>query len=267
MDREGWLDDAVARARAAQAWRVPEPALRAFLAEKLDDEPPAFVDELYLVLACAHGDTAALAVLERDYLDAIPDALVRGGAGRAQADEATQTLRVHLLGTGQSGRVRLLSYAGRGDLRGWLRVGATRELVRILQLHKRDVTLDTGAVAQLAGVADDPASQYLRTRHAADLKAAFAEATAALTSRQRRILRYQVLERLSIDEIGRLCRVHRATAARWLVEARDTLIALTRMHLAERLKLAPPELDSVIRAVDREVDLSLERLLDHDDRL
>lgn len=57
---------------------------------------------------------------------------------------------------------------------------------------------------------------------------AFRDAVNALTSRERNLLRYHYLSDLSIDQIGTLYHVHRATAARWVAQARERLISDTR---------------------------------------
>jgi RNA polymerase sigma-70 factor (ECF subfamily) len=66
---------------------------------------------------------------------------------------------------------------------------------------------------------------------------------------------------LTIDEIGALYQVHRATAARWISGARNTLLADTRARLTARLALTPSQFDSLMRLVRSELDLSLQRLV------
>jgi len=76
--------------------------------------------------------------------------------------------------------------------------------------------------------------------------------------------------RLSLDEqlgqlvqiqVGKLYGVHRATAARWLSDAREALGALIRAELAARLRIATEDVDSIVRLVQSRVDMSLDRLL------
>jgi hypothetical protein len=65
------------------------------------------------------------------------------------------------------------------------------------------------------------------------------EAVAALSPRQRNVLRQQFVHRLTVAQIAHLYGVHRATAVRWLSDARVQLIATTRRALERRLALDP----------------------------
>jgi RNA polymerase sigma-70 factor (ECF subfamily) len=69
---------------------------------------------------------------------------------------------------------------------------------------------------------------------------------------------------LSISDIGAIYQVHRATAARWLSKARATLIDLTKEQLAILLSVEPGETDSILRLVQSQLDVSLERRLRDD---
>ena len=56
-------------------------------------------------------------------------------------------------------------------------------------------------------------------------------------------------------------RVHRATVARRITRARDALLSGTRRRLMMRLKLDRSELDSVMRMIESNVHVSLQRML------
>jgi hypothetical protein len=63
--------------------------------------------------------------------------------------------------------------------------------------------------------------------------------------RARNLLRQHVLDGLTIDELARLYRAHRATCARWLADARSELALHTRRHLVTA-SLPGDEVDSVL---------------------
>jgi len=69
------------------------------------------------------------------------------------------------------------------------------------------------------------------------------------------------MERLSIDQIGALYHLHRATAARRVVKAREALLTATRTALAARLGLTTEQLESVLQLIASRMDASVERLL------
>jgi RNA polymerase sigma-70 factor (ECF subfamily) len=70
-----------------------------------------------------------------------------------------------------------------------------------------------------------------------------------------------LLDELSIDELATIYRVHRATCARWLSDAREQVRKQTRRRLLERLGTPAAELDSFMRYLDSDLELSLPRLL------
>jgi hypothetical protein len=59
-------------------------------------------------------------------------------------------------------------------------------------------------------------------------------------------------------------RVSRATAGRLVVDAREALLAGTKRRLGEVLKLTPTELESLIGALQSDLQVSLVRLLELD---
>jgi RNA polymerase sigma-70 factor (ECF subfamily) len=107
----------------------------------------------------------------------------------------------------------------------------------------------------------DPDHGYLRERYRADVNAAVRAALAGLPDPQRALLRYSVIDGWSVDRIGALYGIHRATAARRVAAAREELGAAIRTKLAARLAISLDEVDSIVRLVQSWIDVSLERLL------
>ena len=101
-------------------------------------------------------------------------------------------------------------------------------------------------------------------RYREDFKAAFEEAFASLDAKSRNLLRQSLLDNLSIDQLGAIYRVHRATAARWLASARDQVLEETRSVLRRRLQIDEREFMSLMNLVRSQLDLSLARLLEDD---
>jgi RNA polymerase sigma-70 factor, ECF subfamily len=224
----------------------------------MDGQPRS--EDLRLVSAALDGDTAALErvdALLRTEVDAAAKT-VRAPAGLG--DEVLQRLRENLLvGTAERGPA-LRDYAGHGELRGFLRVSAVRECLRLLKKQRLEVGMEAEDLALLVPAAD-PELDRLKQTYRNEFASCFAEALASLEARERTILRMNSIDRLSIDEIGSVYAVHRATAARWLERARVAVAERTEQLLAERLALTTGEVASVIRLVRSELDVSLERLL------
>jgi RNA polymerase sigma-70 factor (ECF subfamily) len=70
-----------------------------------------------------------------------------------------------------------------------------------------------------------------------------------------------MIDGLTIDDIGAIYRVHRATAARWLVGIRDKLVEQTRGRLAAKLGVDTEEAASIVRLVQSQLDVSVIRHL------
>ena len=214
--------------------------------------------DLWLTLACAAGDPAALRLFDDRYLSKVPALIRRADPDGQLAAEVTQRLREQLL-VPDSGRVRLADYSGRGDLLGWLRVVALRAALKLKRRQARDggQPLHDGEVPEslLAGV--DPERDYLRLRYQADYQAALKDALAALPNAERLVLKLHYFDALTLPQLASMYRVHRATIARRLAEARRGLLDGTRALLAQRLKLTDSEFESVLQVVRSQLGLSL----------
>jgi len=132
--------------------------------------------------------------------------------------------------------------------------------VESASIRQRSRTSPTNLIREPRRAAIDPLLAALKSRYRDEFRDAFAETAAVLTDRERTLLRYRFLDGLSIDEIGVLYRVHRATVARWLAATRETLFEGTRTRLMSRLAVSDSEVDSVLRLIDSQLDASLEIL-------
>src|SRR6185369_14592858 len=96
-------------------------------------------DELYLACACGAGDPEALRLFEEGPFADVRRALQRLERSGVTVDDALQQLRLKLFFGEQP---RILDFAGRGELRGWLRVTATRAALKMKQRERIGSTLD-----------------------------------------------------------------------------------------------------------------------------
>ena len=214
----------------------------------------------YLAFACGNGDPAAIAAC---------DALLVREAGFAAGtrahtslrEEATQIVREQLFVPRPDRPPAIRGYGGRGALRVWMRVSISRELVRLAKAQNRSVPLEDQLLAD-PKFASDPVLEELKVKYRGELANAFRAALAELPPRDRTLLRYQLIDNLSIDEIGALFKVHRATAARWLAKVRDDLVDRTRSTMTETLGVDTAEAASIIRLVQSQLDVSVIRHLD-----
>jgi RNA polymerase sigma-70 factor, ECF subfamily len=227
------------------------------LAEPAAELPP-FAIELVLARACLAGDPAAIRVLHDEMFARVDRVLARLGLHGADADDIKQDVRTKLL---VGGDAKLALFQGTGPLAHWIASVAGREALTVLRKRKPTRTLDPLGDEDLLDAADDPQLLALKSRHSADFKEAFQAAVAGLEPRDRAILRALIVDNRSVNEIAAVYGIHRVTASRRISEIRHALLQATRRRLRQRLELDDPSLDSAIRLIDSNLDLSLYRLL------
>lgn len=218
--------------------------------------------DLYLACAALGGDQRALGLFESHAFREIDAAGAALRASAADLEEVKQIVRTQLFVPDGDRPPAIAEYAGRGSLRGWVRVIATRELLRMRRRVGRELPLED----HILHVVDDgdPDLERLKQLYRSQVADALRDAIGRLEVRERLLLRYHLCDHLSIDEIGAIYQVHRATAARWLGKARETLLELTRQRVAILLSVDPGETDSILRLVRSQLEVSLERHLRED---
>ena len=209
------------------------------------------LEGLTLAAACLAQLPLALRELDERLLPQVRAALRR----RAQdwvVDDVLQQARVKLvLATPPA----LAQYRGRGPLQAYVRAVAVHLLANLEASSKSSPSEDE-ELASLPDTAEVEAG-LVRLDQQQHFKEAFAQAVAQLSPKQRALLRLNLLDALSIDEIAPLYGAHRSSIARWLAEAREELADHTRAQLALKLRLEGEALESLLRSVQQQFDLSL----------
>jgi RNA polymerase sigma-70 factor (ECF subfamily) len=262
--RDTLLAERCAEGRAAHPrLALDEATFAAYLDARATDDAALrrlHAADLYLACACARGEPEALVVFEAQIVDKLAPALARAGAA-SLVDEVKQIVRERLL-LGAAGKgPRIADYAGEGALLTWVRVVALRAAATLRRGAQRSRAREDEALLDAPLALDSPDLLHLRRRYADDFKAAFELGVAELTPRDRNLLRQHLIDRLTIDDLGALYRVNRVTASRWLSHAREEVARATRKALVARLRLSPPELESILRLVRSDLDLSIDRVL------
>jgi RNA polymerase sigma-70 factor (ECF subfamily) len=265
---EARLEEVVLRARAAWPFAVEEREFVAYLGRKLRREKDLDgalrqirAPDLFLAFACVKKNADALAAFEATYFADIEIAIRSVSRDDAKIDDVRQRLRIKLfVGEGES-PPKIGEYSGRGELRSWFRVTAVRQAISEARKTRREVALDDAVADAMPSAAVDPECAYLRSKYAALFQRAFREAIHALSSQERTLLLHHYVDRLTIDQIGAIYRIHRMTAARRLTAVRQKVVETTRERLAESAKLGASELRSILRLVKSEMHISLRRVL------
>jgi RNA polymerase sigma-70 factor (ECF subfamily) len=254
------LEEVLARARrSAPEVELPLDVFRRYLDERV---PPGGTvadlrtDDLYLACACSRGDASALRRLQQAWTQTIAPALLRMDRSGVLADETRQQLWQKLF-TRDGDRARITEYAGRGSLLSWLRIAAVRTALNQRRKDHSHPVEESVALDALASPGADLELDYIQVRYRNEFRIAFRAAVDALTPRQRSLLRFQVIDGLTVDELGKVYRVHRATAARWVAEARETLLGETSRRISGKLGLKPAEFESMMNLMQSRLDVSL----------
>jgi RNA polymerase sigma-70 factor, ECF subfamily len=164
-------------------------------------ESPHLAD-VALAFACSEQSSHALNEFQARFGGDFAGALSRLSLGRAEIDEVAQTVRERLFVSRDGAPPKILDYAGRGSLAGWLRAVIVRAGIDLRRKRAADPEL-TGddTFGDIAAASDDPELESLRARYAEPFRLAFRDAVRALPQDERNALRLNVTEGLNIDQI------------------------------------------------------------------
>ncbi len=234
-------------------------AFAATLAARGEAEHPEHEEELFLAWACHAGKAGAVAAFEEEYGREVAAAWRAVSPRGVAIDEAKQRFREKLF-VSRDGEPAIARYRGRGSLRAWTRITATRLILDLARGTRRERSL---GVELLEGHAlpGDPEGDLEKRAYRATFKDSLDAAARELTTRERNLLRYVLLDGLTIDQIAAIYGVHRATVARRLADARESLAAHVRKALRHRLDASDADLDEMLGLLTSKVDLSLDRVL------
>ena len=227
-----------------------------------DDLATLKVTDLYAACAAVHKDPRALAAIEARYFGDIDIALRKMNLPGARIDDVKQIIRRQLFVGDTGSPPRIAQYNGRGDLRAWLRVTAVRAALKELRKEKRETISSDDAIFEHGTSHADPELAYIKEVYRDKFRAAFQSALDALGDRDKTFLRQHVVDGLSIDDLAALNQIHRATAARWLAKAKETLLDTTRKTFMQDARISRGECDSILRMVQSQLDATIRRRLE-----
>lgn len=220
----------------------------------------ADIEEVWLAVACAAGQSAATDELERRYLGQLAVQLKHLQLDDATLADVLQTTRRRLLIGKDGATPRIVGYAGRGQLAALTRVVATRAALDAKRSTKRKREVDLGGLAQVLMASTTPEMLAASAHKEQLFREAFEAAVAALPSADRTIMRLYAVDGVGIDGVAAACGVHRSTAARRLAKVRETIHQSTRDEL-QRRGANDTELESILAVVDDGLELTLSRIL------
>lgn len=252
-------------AEAHKAWPgldVPSEGFIAFMAQRL--LPGASVEQgldslhvadLLLAFACSRRDARALRAFDDKVLAAAVRAADRMDKSPAFREELTQGLRQKLFVGEQP---RILDYSGRGPLTGWVRAAVIRDALNLKGSTRQQEGDDV--LLNLPADRANPELDYLRRRHQREFAECFRAALDALEPQEKTLLRLHFADGVGVEQLARHYQVHRATMSRRLANARESMVKHTLGLMKERYRLAPEDLQSIIRLLHSDLDLRMSQL-------
>jgi RNA polymerase sigma-70 factor, ECF subfamily len=217
--------------------------------------------ELAIADAAGRGSAAAIAAVEAAGAEAIAATCRRfAGAGHGE-DDLRQVLRDRLFVAAGDRAPRITEYNGQGSLGGWLRVVATRLFIDLTRAKDRAREHGDADLVEGAAAATDLGLDVVKAEYREAVALALIDAAHTLEPGDRHLLRQHLVGGLTIDQLGAVLGIHRATAARRIARARDQLAARTRERLAARLAVDDRELADVFGLVLSRLDVSIGKLL------
>ncbi len=218
-------------------------------------------EDLALGLACVDQAPGALSELDRLCGSAIDAAVARIDRSPELRDEVRQTLWQRLF-VGTPGQApRILTYAGRGPLAGWIAVAAQRTALDLRRAATRAAGSDPD-VDQLLPSDDHPEIDYLRMRYKTEFEDAVRDALSALPDRDRLLLRLTTVSGLSHEQIANIYKVNQSTVSRWIGRARAEVLEATERSVCGKLGVKRDEFMSLAGLLVSRIDLSISRVLE-----
>jgi RNA polymerase sigma-70 factor (ECF subfamily) len=244
----------------AKGWPAAFRASLATRADSLEALQRLALDDLFFAHACADGEPAALSRFESELMPVARAAIAKLCSQRPFVDELCQSVRTHLLLDKPKGRSRLLDYAGRGPLAGWVRVVAARLALTALRRQAGEAPDDE--VKPLVELATGtPELAMVRAEHQADVIAAMTAAFAQLELQDRNMIRMRSVDGRTMQEIADVYGINVATVSRRLLKAEKLLFRQTRRELSNRLRLSAAETESLLNALRSQLNVSLQTFL------
>jgi RNA polymerase sigma-70 factor, ECF subfamily len=222
------------------------------------------VEELALARACAAGNDAAWDIFLVRYREKLYDMARSIAPSESTARELADSLYGDLFGTEtRDGRriSKLIYYAGRGSLEGWLRMVLAQEYVNLFRSQRRLVSLEEQAESGVqfrapnsAAVPDGSNAPDPRLEIATD------EALAALPAEDRFVLASCYLDGRTLAETACMLGVHESTVSRRLAKITKSLSKAIAKGLLSR-GMSRRQAEEALETDVRDLSLDVQRRL------
>ena len=218
--------------------------------------------DIYIAAAVVAGNPAAISAFESIYIDRQRARLRQLGLCPASVEDVLQTIRERLLmPRAERTKPQLAHLAGCGNFHTLIRVIAVRTGLNVLRSQGRRRRNEDDAAVEMLSSSEGALRVLMRAEAAHLLREAIERAVSGLSPKNRTLLRLHFSHGMSIDEIGRMYNVHRATAARWLCRVREIIETEVKANLQQQHGQATTNLEELLGLASSQLQVSFDRIL------
>jgi len=230
----------------------------AFLGERFAspaEVPPETAADLFLACACVRNVPGALQVFRDRLFPVVVVAVKPFDDSQAFAEEVFQRLSDALFVSATPGQGKMARYQGQGALAGFVATAARRIALRLSTASAR-FHGEAELVHQFSQF-DEQETNLLKLRYRDTFNRALAVALRKLPSRERLILRMNLVEHVSTTQIAALYRVSQPTVSRWIQRSAKSIFAAVKNLVCDELAIDTRELESLLLLVRSQIDITL----------
>ena len=182
-------------------------------------------------------------------------------ASPAFVDEIEQRLWDGVLVGSADAPPKLVGYAGKGPLAGWLGVAAQRIALMMRRHEGAEERAASAAGVEAQLVAADPELALIKGHLRGTFQRAISQALLSLDDRERMVYRMHLIDGLTVERIAKTYGVSHSTVSRWMAGARAGIVAEAQRLLRDEIHASPADYESMSRLLVSQLDLSVSRLL------
>jgi RNA polymerase sigma-70 factor len=220
---------------------------------RLASSSPSAEADLFLTCACLTGIPEALRHLEALCRSELHIALRRMPMAMEE-DDVLASLMAKLLVAEPGAEPKLSGYVGYSELHRWIRIVAVNHMLDMTKPCKQEPLTEALLEEIESGAAPEWRAMDTLGRQA--FKEALGKALDDLSWRDRNLLRHR-LEGMTLTAIAAFYKLSLPTVSRWSSRVQVIVEHAVLSEMRERLRLARPDLDSLVRSLLGQVDTSI----------
>jgi RNA polymerase sigma-70 factor, ECF subfamily len=214
--------------------------------------------DIYLACSCALGDPTAAAIFDRMYLTVTRPLVSAVTPTEDDLTELRQQLRIRLL---VGAKAKIGQYRGQGTLLAWVQACATRTALNLKRGHFYRTRSEATPLDSLVSQEPDPELLIASRQSRNALSTALHRCLSALSVKEKTLLQMFFVDAISMEQIGTLFGVHRATVARWMAVTRSRILDGVCQSVSRPFHASRSEVLGLMGLAPSEIDISVVTIL------